>query len=127
MSDWTRDEIVSVLKVGHEAEIKEADEWRPLAQHVLDLLKLHDRKYEKLVAVAHNASQNVGIWADKLDRALKELEGKDPRVCPKCQSQPPPYTLPDLWPVRVIPVTCTGCGKTWVWEGQRWEGNYDAE
>ena len=38
--ELTTEELADVLKAGHRAVIREADEWRPLAGHVLGLMKL---------------------------------------------------------------------------------------
>jgi hypothetical protein len=35
----TRDELVKILKTTHRAIILEADEWRPIAQYVHDLIR----------------------------------------------------------------------------------------
>jgi hypothetical protein len=39
ISDLTRDEMLNVLH-SHRAVIIEADEWRPLADHILALIKM---------------------------------------------------------------------------------------
>jgi len=41
--ETTTEELAGILKVGHRAPILEADEWRPLADHVLGLMKLTRR------------------------------------------------------------------------------------
>jgi len=38
--ETTTEELAGILKVGHRAPIVEADEWRPLADHVLGLMRL---------------------------------------------------------------------------------------
>lgn len=50
--DTSRDQIAEALKAGHRGIILEADEWRPLADHVAGLM-----------AIAYKAGRKTGMYA----------------------------------------------------------------
>lgn len=59
LSELTVEELAAALKAGHRAIIREGDEWRPLAQHVLGLMKL--AREERLSASTEH-SIRMRLW-----------------------------------------------------------------
>jgi hypothetical protein len=75
---WTRDELAKALRA-HGSEIREADEWRPLAGHVLALLELRERQAQAVIDGLLEVARHVmpdTFWAsDSRVNAARELLG----------------------------------------------------
>ena len=70
----TRDELVEALRL-HRAEIVEAEEWRPLADHVLELVQMGYLRYETTDDVIKEAR----VWLQ--DQLQDQLAAKGPCAC----------------------------------------------
>ena len=82
----TRDEIVAALRV-HRAEIVEADEWRPLADHVLELVRLGRIALQGELDGTHiyqGMCPEVVIWPGQKPGDRKGSGDRDPH-CPQCR------------------------------------------
>jgi hypothetical protein len=76
----TRDKLAEALRT-HGPEIREADEWRPLAQHVLDLLAAAEAKadgyrndWKKAEAERDDAREKVVHAVYQRDKARDQME-----------------------------------------------------
>jgi hypothetical protein len=65
----SRDQIAETMKRGHKSIILEADEWRPLADHIAGLMAM-------AYCAGHDAAED-----EIADRMLKGVEGDEDSEC----------------------------------------------
>lgn len=63
----TLSEFAEILRSGHRAPVVEADEWRPLAQHIIELLKMQ----REACAAQARFYAGLGADADRMEEKVR--------------------------------------------------------